>query len=134
MRISDWSSDVCSSDLAHNEIRPYPPFPKKGIAADLASFVCPFRIAQKIGDLAFRNPATNGFGQHRPATFQRSAERVQHPCRAMRHTRHDEDIAQPDSSSDEHTSELQSLMRISFAVFRLQKNTHQTKCYSQIKK
>src|SRR3546814_14520820 len=105
MRISDWSSDVCSSDLiidtcaecrrisrAHNEIRPYPPFPKKGVAADLASFVCPFRIAQKIGDLAFRNPATNGFGQHRPATFQRSAERVQHPCRDMRHTRPDEDI------------------------------------------
>src|SRR3546814_10597260 len=32
----------------------------------------------------------------------------------------------PGSRSEEHTSELQSLMRISYAVFCLQKKTHST--------
>src|SRR3546814_7426557 len=32
------------------------------------------------------------------------------------------------SRSEEHTSELQSLMRISYAVFCLQKKKHQKKC------
>src|SRR3546814_8695204 len=38
------------------------------------------------------------------------------------------DLPQPDSRSEEHTSELQSLMRISYAVFCLKKkktNTYQ---------
>src|SRR3546814_10235671 len=36
-------------------------------------------------------------------------------------------VSSPSSSirSDEHTSELQSLMRLSYAVFRLKKNNHQ---------
>src|SRR3546814_980319 len=39
-----------------------------------------------------------------------------------RAARHDED-AEPDDRSEEHTSELQSLMRISYAVFCLKKKT-----------
>src|SRR3546814_4711810 len=35
--------------------------------------------------------------------------------------------------SEEHTSELQSLMRISYAVFCLKKNTHLLICYNIIK-
>src|SRR3546814_9861000 len=34
--------------------------------------------------------------------------------------------------SEEHTSELQSLMRISYAVFYLKKKTTQTKAYRQL--
>src|SRR3546814_4491408 len=36
--------------------------------------------------------------------------------------------ADPSFRSEEHTSELQSLMRISYAVFCLKKNTHITPC------
>src|SRR3546814_4796982 len=36
----------------------------------------------------------------------------------------------PDSRSEEHTSELQSLMRISYAVFCLKKKTDTNKCTS----
>src|SRR3546814_1318123 len=42
-------------------------------------------------------------------------------------------IPQPDRS-EEHTSELQSLMRISYAVFCLKKKNHQTlNCKSELK-
>src|SRR3546814_6363406 len=40
--------------------------------------------------------------------------------------------ALPDSRSEEHTSELQSLMRISYAVFCLKKNKH-TQTHHNIK-
>src|SRR3546814_6474280 len=36
-----------------------------------------------------------------------------------------------ESRSEEHTSELQSLMRISYAVFCLKKNKKKTKCQEQ---
>src|SRR3546814_9250147 len=35
-------------------------------------------------------------------------------------------VARPDARSEEHTSELQSLMRISYAVFCLKKKTNKT--------
>src|SRR3546814_2173195 len=38
------------------------------------------------------------------------------------------------SRSEEHTSELQSLMRISYAVFCLKKKTHTLTTYNQLKK
>src|SRR3546814_1537511 len=53
-------------------------------------------------------------------------------CRPSRHLRRDGDeqpsAPQPDRiRSEEHTSELQSLMRISYAVFCLKKKKHITK-------
>src|SRR3546814_3285522 len=39
---------------------------------------------------------------------------------------------QPDDRSEEHTSELQSLMRISYAVFCLQKKTHTQAKYDHL--
>src|SRR3546814_2099427 len=45
--------------------------------------------------------------------------------RARLHRRHDQ-RDQPDGRSEEHTSELQSLMRISYAVFCLKKKKRQT--------
>src|SRR3546814_7718144 len=100
MRISDWSSDVCSSDLWRADRPP-------GRLQCSASFP-PGRSAQT--EILLRLVRT-GSG--------RSAHRT--PCRKRRpshaHTR-----------SEEHTSELQSLMRISYAVFCLKKkkkNQHQ---------
>src|SRR3546814_10073160 len=70
MRISDWSSDVCSSDLE--------------------------------GPYADRRPQ----GNVEPVRHQELADDVR---------------------SEEHTSELQSLMRISYAVFCLKKKNTQNK-------
>src|SRR3546814_7484875 len=99
MRISDWSSDVCSSDLTL--ARP--------------SYAGAFRNLTRL-PLAWL-PC----GSWKPG-FPRS--------------HHGEDQAhQVRSRSEEHTSELQSLMRISYAVFCLKKKNNkshkkQTKCKS----
>src|SRR3546814_8416543 len=86
MRISDWSSDLCSSDIA--------------VERRLASGVC-----ERCGS-SF-NPAT----QH----VRRAAAP---PCRGDRRP---EPGVRRRGRSEEHTSELQSLMRISYAVFCLTK-------------
>src|SRR3546814_3912445 len=86
MRISDWSSDVCSSDL--------PPAP-----------------SQRLRDGA---PARGG-GRDRDGDRQPQfpRDRDHHLFEEWRHD--------GDGRSEEHTSELQSLMRISYAVFCLKK-------------
>src|SRR3546814_5572740 len=97
MRISDWSSDVCSSDLFRH------------IARDggYSGYPCP----------------TNGC-----PSGQRDLERQSRiwPQRERGFTPLDRhNPLQP--RSEEHTSELQSLMRISYAVFCLKKK--QTQIY-----
>src|SRR3546814_6716230 len=120
MRISDWSSDVCSSDLLN----------LRGIAVHIGSqltSLAPFeaafkRVGQLVADLrAAGHSITHvdlGGGLGVP---YRAGDNILPPSPAdygamvARVTR-----------SEEHTSELQSLMRISYAVFCMQ-NNHQTK-------
>src|SRR3546814_10456262 len=101
MRISDWSSDVCSSDL-----RLAPGIP-------LAAFVrapVDTRLAALHASLA---PASAS-GSDCPADWpQRQASRRAVAGRRRRST---------GLRSEEHTSELQSLLRSSYAVFYLKKN------------
>src|SRR3546814_3126755 len=102
MRISDWSSDVCSSDLAGG-------VPGAGAHHLLPALLRgrhledgpPLR-ARRHADA--RDPAAVREGQ---GTRHRLLPRL---CRVDRGGR-----------SEEHTSELQSLMRISYAVFCLKK-------------
>src|SRR3546814_4532213 len=114
MRISDWSSDVCSSDL--NAAPPSQPQRQQHRRNWLS------RKARRIGQRSIRegraggNVATGaisgplglisdvrqgrgGFGRHGALRASQAA----------------------DFRSEEHTSELQSLMRISYAVFCLKK-------------
>src|SRR3546814_10518781 len=94
MRISDWSSDVCSSDLG--------PRYGQGCRSERdrsRHLVARDRRPAVIGDLLLAKP---GF-------------RLEH------------DLGMHDLRSEEHTSELQSLMRISYAVFCLKKKKKQTK-------
>src|SRR3546814_10899705 len=88
MRISDWSSDVCSSDLHITS------------AGTLHYFggneICMGGCRDPARAIAFRAVRDSGLPIH--------IERL--------HIR-----------SEEHTSELQSLMRISYAVFCLKKKT-----------
>src|SRR3546814_5049977 len=93
MRISDWSSDVCSSDLpAHSSAwtgwKSTPDCGSRGGPAGLP--------------LAARPEAC----RIRRSRFPNSIHRQRR--------------------SEEHTSELQSLMRISYAVFCLKKKTTHT--------
>src|SRR3546814_6542110 len=108
MRISDWSSDVCSSDL--DDLR--------SVGADQ------FRRA---GRHPFR--AFGGFAHHQ----HRLAERGRFLLHAAA-VGQDEmaEVQQADEMgiiqrSEEHTSELQSLMRISYAVFCLKKKKNYQK-------
>src|SRR3546814_5870257 len=93
MRISDWSSDVCSSDL------PYVPGRARG---RLSLWACGRAAHDKRAQpILLQFP----FGGPGPFDGHWSIGRRQ------------------DGRSEEHTSELQSLMRISYAVFCLKKQT-----------
>src|SRR3546814_1569989 len=129
MRISDWSSDVCYSDLlgGAQEYRE-----RNRLSRPAAR---PARRAEAGGRTAHRRDADAAglplhfvAGLDHPLSFR---SRAQHPAPASRH-QGDERLARgrravraPDPArSEEHTSELQSLMRISYAVFCLKKKTH----------
>src|SRR3546814_3653404 len=105
MRISDWSSDVCSSDLSQHQQ------PDHAGWAETARMV-----------LAGPEPA---FGSsHVSARAFLPLSRAASPDRA-RHARPRNPNDRDRQRSEEHTSELQSLMRISYAVFCLKKkNKH----------
>src|SRR3546814_3905185 len=107
MRISDWSSDVCSSDLlADRGHRSY-----RDPAALRDSRFHPER---------WRRPRT---ASHRAeCRFRSSGVRGHRPCPRPPESRR----STSSPRSEEHTSELQSLMRISYAVFCLTKTKKQT--------
>src|SRR3546814_8294817 len=112
MLISDWSSDVCSSDLL-------------GIRPHRARGLQPGRGRQREGHgLCVASEARDrvdgtGFGRPpRPGPGLRGGDPA---ARASDGARDQPGIAAAAGRSEEHTSELQSLMRISYAVFCLQK-------------
>src|SRR3546814_9473694 len=113
MRISDWSSDVCSSDLAYIHERYRRPLRERMIRALLA-WVLPhprrFRAALSLARLARPGaPLLWRIKALRPFAAMLTLAPARVPSQAA--------IAR----SEEHTSELQSLMRISYAVFCLKK-------------
>src|SRR3546814_3777439 len=73
----------------------------------------------------FRSPLLWKLGEFGDADRLRCEHRVEDALDAVRALRTDRDVEQA-VRSEEHTSELQSLMRISYAVFCLKKkiNTH----------
>src|SRR3546814_9781569 len=113
MRISDWSSDVCSSDLEADE-------------EDAGDAVEPAREG------AAREPAG---GRSRPEPDQRQpegtkagvdaaeqehleADRPQHRADELRQQGEvEDDDLRVQQRSEEHTSEIQSLLRIQYAGF-----------------
>src|SRR3546814_3772021 len=94
MRISDWSSDVCSSDLEAFDV------------------VWPGEIMARAhhGGSACGNAETEGFA-HLPA----DRDRKEHGGK---------EAVTGTNRSEEHTSELQSLMRNTYDVFRLTKKKY----------
>src|SRR3546814_1497504 len=118
MRISDWSSDVCSSDLIAllnlaEDLR---------LAEHLAFQGSGHR--QQVAQRILAEVAVALAGQLRRRAAGRRGDELQQLARdALAGARHHEEL---DARSDEHTSELQSLMRISYAVFCLKKNNTRT--------
>src|SRR3546814_2110136 len=119
MRISDWSSDVCSSDLLAVYIQDplvtvmvggfVGTFPQQVRIVGEASVpqAIPYRANMTVLDVIIATGGLTEFADGNNTTLVRL-----------------------DNRSEEHTSELQSLMRISYAVFCLKKkkqNTDHTK-------
>src|SRR3546814_1066044 len=113
MRISDWSSDVCSSDLEEFYQANCPPRsgerPGLGLGLATVQRLCalleiPITLHSQLGHGCL-------FSVHVPMAATPRPE-IAAPAASD----------QPLDRSEEHTSELQSLMRISYAVFFLQKN------------
>src|SRR3546814_6726171 len=102
MRISDWSSDVCSSDLVLAV-----QLEGTGVTANIlgpGTFVKPAPIVLDDGTVIRPDHGPEIMA----APIRWLASRQSSEVSGMRR-------------SEEHTSELQSLMRISYAVFCLQK-------------
>src|SRR3546814_1047514 len=105
MRISDWSSDVCSSDLGGGRAHPRRSgVPDRAIARDRGS-----------------GPQAGADPPHDPQNRTGMACPCIDPCPRI------SIIALNQGRSEEHTSELQSLMRISYAVFCLKKKKEKHK-------
>src|SRR3546814_9366961 len=119
MRISDWSSDVCSSDLGVAE--------RQGAAVDLRD------VKWALGELIPEQRAAillaaEGLSIEEAAaslaipagTFKSRLWRGRLRLKRLMEHR-DTPLLDRRVRSEEHTSELQSLMRISYAVFCLKK-------------
>src|SRR3546814_6345156 len=119
MRISDWSSDVCSSDLHHLLVDAI------ALRARLVDDPCKHHdlagleldALRERGVLARLDVVGNAFD-----VLQRAVLLPDLPCLAGQVAVGDKILLwNGDYRSEEHTSELQSLMRISYAVFCLKK-------------
>src|SRR3546814_10836680 len=125
MRISDWSSDVCSSDLA---------FAQKLVAAVQAMPVgdglqdgtrigplidakAVAKVQEHIADAVAKGARVLAGGKPH-ALGQSFFEPT-----VLAGVTQDMAVAR-EERSEEHTSELQSLMRLSYAVFCLDKKNH----------
>src|SRR3546814_1224852 len=127
MRISDWSSDVCSSDLDAAGGRG-----QRADGGDPGQWVA---ATHARGQQSHRTGIRGGSGRQHcsqwPATAQPRAA-IPRPQPAAVQGELAERVspalcAQPGATrSEEHTSELQSLMRISYAVFCLKNKKNKT--------
>src|SRR3546814_8652479 len=121
MRISDWSSDVCSSDLIRVAGRPSE-WPAVAQASGSSATCC---IAFQPSPAATRQDMPCGvvtmIDQVLPLPVVSTSTRPP-LCVTPRATGCS--LYFCCSRSEEHTSELQSLMRISYAVFCLKKKKH----------
>src|SRR3546814_10704368 len=122
MRISDWSSDLCSSDLYCIRISVLACV-RRGARAHQ-------RLNRRFEDQLHRvlllRPRHH---QRLRVRLERARHFAQQHFEIGRYARVLIEMDDDQTRSEEHTSELQSLMRISYAVFCLKKKkTKTTKC------
>src|SRR3546814_3910304 len=114
MRISDWSSDVCSSDLILR-------------ALDYAGALGNTRVHVMAGLLPAGAERAARLDCYQANVAWAAAQAARQGVDILLEPINQRDMPgyllsyQQDARSEEHTSELQSLMRISYAVFCLKK-------------
>src|SRR3546814_2377362 len=114
VRISDWSSDVCSSDLI----------------GSLSETIDAVNMAHRAG---YTSVMSHRSGETEDTTIADLAVALNcgqiktgSASRSDRIAKYNQ-LLRIEERSEEHTSELQSLMRISYAVFCLKKKNKQKK-------
>src|SRR3546814_6599789 len=114
MRISDWSSDVCSSDLNEAD---EPKFTQPVLYKAIEKHANPREIYNK--KLLEQGSVDANLAKEMEKDFRKLLQE------RLDDSKEDKNLTQdnPMYRSEEHTSELQSLMRISYAVFCLKKKT-----------
>src|SRR3546814_7558722 len=112
MRISDWSSDVCSSDLLPAALLRPAQRERHRVAVDARARKQVARAAQHVGG-----------DRHRAVRVELAHHRGDRGAVAPRKV--EQQPLEIAARSEQHTSELQSLMRISYAVFCLKKKKTQ---------
>src|SRR3546814_9942853 len=127
MRISDWSSDVCSSDLSVDgrdqpeisRVRTSPMIrparTRKTVTTNMTAII----VARVVGGRSGLQKSPNGDRARSEARSFGAVVPAGSPFAKSDDTRWR-------LRSEEHTSELQSLMRHSYAVFCLQKKNKTT--------
>src|SRR3546814_4712959 len=134
MRISDWSSDVCSSDLfddpvinqaivrnwgIRRRVNLYPVYPEGKSKDELETEDDKQAYMKALDSLVAQETLMESAGEDKAYfALMRIARRWNDPAILA-------DVVAA-KRSEEHTSELQSLMRISYAVFCLKKQTPKT--------
>src|SRR3546814_2813411 len=118
MRISDWSSDVCSSDLPPKAAGPPRDRTRPGRTTD----------RRWSGCALCASPSPAIYPEASMLNVSAANSNLMRNTLSLPFPSHDSPLIQshPGKRSEEHTSELQSLMRISYAVFCLTKNNTHT--------
>src|SRR3546814_5563945 len=122
MRISDWSSDVCSSDLSRLRIGARTVLEDVTMGASISvNGVCLTVVGWDADEGWWEADAVDETFARTALGALRAGDRVnlERPVRLQ--DRLGGHLVQGHVRSEEHTSELQSLMRISYAVFCLKK-------------
>src|SRR3546814_1279383 len=122
MRISDWSSDVCSSDLSVGSGEFVAILGFSGTGKTTLISLMAGLINADSGEIVVNGRPSAGSGSDRGLVFQSYS--LMPWLSVAANVRLAVDAVHKSlsrSRSEEHTSELQSLMRISYAVFCLKK-------------
>src|SRR3546814_10065703 len=127
MRISDWSSDVCSSDLMDQDLVVDRARGHRGLrllhagdhACERTEATHTAHLRELSAQVVHVELTLGELGRHALGIFL--LDRFRRLLDEADDIAHAEDAAGDTLRSEEHTSELQSLMRISYAVFCLKK-------------
>src|SRR3546814_1742681 len=124
MRISDWSSDVCSSDLPYGSTYP-------GLTPNLQALAGDTMVVDNYYNhtaatyRGLQGQMTSGFPRYGGSEGGKGwMEGNNADGYATRSYSSLSGVLDKAGRSEEHTSELQSLMRTSYAVFCLKKKKH----------
>src|SRR3546814_5513562 len=125
MRISDWSSDVCSSDLAKSAVLEHAE--RRGELVQFGHAVGARALEADDDDhVAIEFAGLEGI-LHLLLIAEHARGRLDRPAILLDRADLDARAADIARRSEEHTSELQSLMRNSYAGFCLKKKNKPTK-------